>query len=235
MSLAADRAYECIRSGILNGEFAPASRLKEEELVRVCGVSRTPVREALGRLAAEDYVIVTRNQGAQVKSWSEADVADLFDLRALLEGHAAARAAQHIDAAGLRLLRENIQEMEAVFSGGASDARKTATFLRLNGQLHETIWKAAGSERLESLLSRLVEQALVVRTAHQFTMERIAQSHGHHCDLVEALANGDRVWAEAVMRGHIRAALVYVQRHDRETSSGAATSSGLAKCIQSAV
>ena len=229
MSLAADRAYERIRSGILNGEFAPASRLKEEELVRICGVSRTPVREALGRLAAEDYVIVARNQGAQVKAWSDADITDLFDLRALLEGHAASRAAGLIDGAGLQVLQDNIEEMEEVFSSRASDEQKTETFLHLNGQLHETIWKAAGSERLESLLSRLVEQALVVRTAHQFTMERIVQSHQHHRDLVEALANGDPLWAESVMRGHIRAALVYVQQHEREASSGAI------KCIQSVV
>ena len=115
MSLAADRAYERVRAGILNGEFAPASRLKEEELVRLCGVSRTPVREALSRLAAEDYVIVARNQGAHVKTWSDADMTDLFDLRALLEGHAAARAAQLIDSDGLRVLQDNIEEMEAVF------------------------------------------------------------------------------------------------------------------------
>ena len=150
MSLAADRAYERIRAGILSGEFAPASRLKEEELVRVCGVSRTPVREALGRLAAEDYVIVVRNQGAQVKTWSDEDMADLFDLRALLEGHAAARAARLIDSAGLRFLQDNIEQMERVFESHASDQQKTETFLRLNGQLHEAIWKAAGSERLES-------------------------------------------------------------------------------------
>ncbi len=229
MSLAADRAYERVRAGILNGEFAPASRLKEEELVRLCGVSRTPVREALSRLAAEDYVIVARNQGAHVKTWSDADMTDLFDLRALLEGHAAARAAQLIDSDGLRVLQDNIEEMEAVFRSRASDARKTGAFLHLNGQLHESIWKAAGSERLKSLLGRLVEQALIVRTAHRFTMDRIVQSHRHHRDLVEALANGDPLWAEAVMRGHIRAALVFVRQHSRKTSSADV------KCIQSAV
>ena len=227
LSLAADRAYERIRAGILSGEFAPASRLTEERLVRVCGVSRTPVREALGRLAAEDYVILTRNQGAQVKTWSDADIEELFDLRALLEGHAASLAAQHMDAPCLRLLRDNIEKMEAVFASCASDEKKTETFLRLNGQLHETIWRAAGSERLESLLGRLVEQALVVRTAHQFTMDRIVQSHQHHRDLVEALANGDSLWAEATMRGHIRAALVVVRQYGRDTSP-----SDL-KCIQS--
>ena len=213
MSLAADRAYERIRTGILSGEFAPASRLKEAELVRVCGVSRTPVRQALGRLAAEDYVIVVRNQGAQVKTWSDEDVVDLFDLRALLEGHAAARAARLINSAGLRFLRDNVDEMEEVLGSRASDRQKTETFLRLNGQLHEAVWKAAGSERLESLLVRLIEQALVVRTAHQFTMDRILQSHQNHRDLVEALANRDPLWAEAVMRGHIRAAMVYVRQH----------------------
>ena len=227
MSLAADRAYERIRAGILSGEFAPASRLKEEELVRVCGVSRTPVREALGRLAAEDYVIVVRNQGAQVKTWSDEDMADLFDLRALLEGHAAARAARLIDSAGLRFLQDNIEQMEAVFGSHASDQQKTETFLRLNGQLHEAIWKAAGSERLESLLVRLIDQALVVRTAHQFTMDRIAQSHQHHRDLVEALANRDPLWAEAVMRGHIRAALVFVRQY------AAGVASADQHCIQS--
>ncbi len=226
MSRAVDRAYERIRSGILKGEFAPASRLKEEELVRLCGVSRTPVREALGRLAAEDYVIVARNQGAQVKTWSDADMADLFDLRALLEGHAAARAAAVIDPEEVRRLRENVDAMEAVLASFASDEEKTDTFLRLNGEFHEAIWKAAGSERLESLLGRLVEQALVVRTAHQYTMDRIVQSQRHHRDLVTALGNGDALWAEAVMRGHIRAALVFVRQHGgRPAPAGGRTSS----------
>ena len=228
MSLAADRAYERIRAGIVNGEFAPASRLKEEELVRLCGVSRTPVREALGRLAAEDYVIVAPNQGAQVKTWSDADVTDLFDLRALLEGHAAARAARLVDSETLRRMQDNIEEMETVFASSASDARKTETFLRLNGQLHESIWKAARSERLESLLGRLVEQALVVRTAHQYTMDRIVRSHQHHRELVEAVADGDPIWAESVMRAHIRAALVFVRQHAQGTS-GSATGLPLAQ------
>lgn len=239
MSRAVDRAYERIRSGILKGEFAPASRLKEEELVRLCGVSRTPVREALGRLAAEDYVIVARNQGAQVKTWTDADMADLFDLRALLEGHAAARAAAVIAPEDVGRLQDNVEEMAAVLAGAASDEEKTETFLRLNGEFHEAVWRAAGSERLESLLGRLVEQALVVRTAHQYTMDRIVQSQRHHRDLVTALGNGDALWAEAVMRGHIRAALVFVRHHgyagpaEDLASSGERASPFGEECIQS--
>ena len=229
ISPATDFAYERIRAGILNGEFPPAGRLKEKELVRICGVSRTPVREALGRLAAEDYVIVTRNQGAQVKTWSDEDMADLIDLRALLEGHAAARAAQRIQSDCLGLLQDNIEEMERVLASRASHERKTETFLRLNRHLHETVWSASGSERLQSLLGRLVKQALVVRTAHRFTLDRIERSHRHHRELVDALAHGDPIWAEAVMRGHIRAALVFMHKYPIEASPDGE------KCIQSAV
>ena len=213
MSRAAEQAYERIREAILGGRFFPAGRLKEEELVVFCGVSRTPVREALRRLAAEDYVVVTRNQGAQVKAWSDEDMEELFDLRALLEGHAAGRAAPRIAPHQLELLRKGIAEMDAVLASSASAPRKTERFVELNRQLHESVWTAAGSERLHSLLSRLVKQAPVVRTARRYTLERIAQSHNHHRELVGALSAQDAVWAKAVMRSHIRAGLAFLREH----------------------
>ncbi len=66
MSTAGGRAYEIIRRSVLDGRFPPGARLKEEELTAMCGVSRTPVREALRRLAVEGLVVVTPHQGAQV-------------------------------------------------------------------------------------------------------------------------------------------------------------------------
>lgn len=213
MSQAADQAYERIREAILGARFHPAARLKEEELVVFCGVSRTPVREALRRLAAEDYVVVTRNQGAQVKVWSDEDMEELFDLRALLEGYAARRAAPRISADQLAPLDKGVDEMAAVLVGPDSARRKTERFVQLNQQLHETVWWAADSERLHALLNRLVKQAPVVRTARRYTLERIARSHGHHRELVEALRARDGIWAEAVMRSHIRAGLAFLREH----------------------
>jgi DNA-binding GntR family transcriptional regulator len=81
---AVDRAYEKIRGGILDGVLAPGSRLKEKALVEYCGVSRTPVRDALRRLAAEDFVSIQPNQGAHVRYWDKEDLDDFFALRALL-------------------------------------------------------------------------------------------------------------------------------------------------------
>lgn len=206
MATAAETAYETIRAHILDGTFAPGMRLKEADLVVFCGVSRTPVREALRRLAAEDFVRIQRNQGAEVKAWSDADLDDLFELRALLEGHAAARAARRIDAEQTARIRAAIEEMDAVLASAMSQERQVTEFLRLNRVVHETVWEAAGSERLVSMLGHLVEQALLVHTARAFSLARISQSHHHHQELLEALQAGDEVWAEGLMRSHIRAA-----------------------------
>lgn len=206
MSKAAEHAYHTIRESILSGEFAPNSRLKEADLVTRCGNSRTPVREALRRLAAEDFILLSRNQGAQVKAWTLDDIDDMYQLRALLEGYSAAKAATRISLKQLDIIRNSIVEMDAVLACDAADEKKVEDFLKLNQIVHTTVWQAAGSERLESMLGRLIEQALVIRTARKFSINRIAQSHHHHEELLSALKAGDASWAESIMRSHIHAA-----------------------------
>ncbi len=206
MSNAVDRAYGKIRAGILDGLLAPGSRLKEKELVEFCGVSRTPVRDALRRLAAEDFVSIQPNQGAQVRSWAKEDLDDLFALRALLEGYAARRAAKLITDEGLIRLENVIGQMSEILQADLPQQEKISEFLRLNRAVHEPIWEASGSKRLIKFLSTLVEQALVVHTVKYFTMDRIATSHRHHEDLLKALKARDESWAESIMTNHIHAA-----------------------------
>ena len=206
MSNAVDRAYGKIRAGILDGLLAPGSRLKEKELVEFCGVSRTPVRDALRRLAAEDFVSIQPNQGAQVRSWTKEDLDDLFALRALLEGYAARRAAELITDEGLSRLENAIGQMNEILQADLPQQEKISEFLRLNRAVHEPIWEASGSKRLIKFLSTLVEQALVVHTVKYFTMDRIATSHRHHEDLLKALKARDESWAESIMTNHIHAA-----------------------------
>ncbi len=212
MSRAVEIAYEKIRQAIQSGRFAPGDHLKEAQLVAYCGVSRTPVRSALNRLAADDLVILHANQGARVKEWPDDDVDDLFALRALLEGYAAARAAEHISLNQLEKLQVSINEMDAVLASKQPQPEKTREFLRLNAVVHAAIWEASGSARLQSMLTKLVEQALQVRTAATFTLERIAESHHHHQELLSALEAHDPLWAEAIMRSHIRAAQASLKR-----------------------
>lgn len=206
MSKASNEVYRRIRESILSGEFAPGTRLKENELVELCGYSRTPVREALRKLASEDYITINTNQGAEVKTWSSDEIDDLFHLRSLLEGYSASRAAKNISLIQLKKVNDSITEMDRILAKEGNSEDYIEDFLRLNQVIHNTIWEAAGSERLESMLSRLIEQALVARTARQFTIERLSQSHNHHKELYNALKSHDEAWAESIMRSHIHAA-----------------------------
>src|SRR5699024_10544337 len=120
MSQTADRVYSDLHREILNGKRMAGSRVREEEVAETYGVSRTPVREALRRLSSNGLVELIPNRGAEVVNWAADDIEELFDLRSLLEGHAARQAAQRgkVDPARLRDL---CTRMEAHLDG--SNAR----------------------------------------------------------------------------------------------------------------
>ena len=216
MAKAANLAYDTVREAILNGDFKPGERLPEQALVRLCGCSRTPVREALRRLAADHYVVVSSNQGAQVRNWDEEDIDELFDLRALLEGSAASRAATRIDPEALRRLTKKLDDLDDALNNDAMpEKQKISEFLSHNSEFHGIVVRAANSPRLESLLSNLIEQAIVVHTAQNSSMERIRESQRHHRELVDALRAKNEVWAKAVMTNHIYAARTALTPHEQ--------------------
>ncbi len=213
MSRAVELAYQRVREGILSGRFAPGERLKEATLVQYCGVSRTPVRSALGRLAAEDFIELSSNQGARVRSLNRRELDDMFSLRALLEGFAASRAAQRINAKQLARMEAALKAYEAQAKRpGIDDEARVEAFLKSNSEVHGIVWEASGSELLPGMLRRLVDRALQVHTARFFTAKRMAESHRHHTQLLRALEAGDARRAETVMSGHIQAARKVLQQ-----------------------
>jgi DNA-binding GntR family transcriptional regulator len=201
VSKASELAYARIRQGITGGEWPPGTPLREEELAALCGVSRTPVREALRRLEAE--YLVRRTEGARsfVADWSADDVAEMFALRAILEGHAAARAAKRITPEAIGRLQALNAEVWA--SCGTDD---TDRFLAANRQFHAIVLEAAASPRLAQMLGALVEQPVVRRTAQRYGRGEFARSHAEHAALIEAFVARDPQWAESTMTGHIRRA-----------------------------
>ncbi len=204
MTAAADHAYEAIKSRILSGDLPPGTRLREVHLARETGVSRTPVREALRRLSAEGLAVVLPRRGAVVGQWSLADVEEIFELRVLLEGYGAGRAAQRIDETTLAELEELAREMEALRQRGRP--RDLARITDLNSRFHLAIARASGSGRLVSLVSQIMEMPLVVRTFHRYSPEELARSMAHHIELVAAMRAGSSQWAENLMRTHLLAA-----------------------------
>ena len=211
MAKASDKAYETIRAMILSGELAAGDQLGEEALADRCGVSRTPVRDALRRLEAELLVNRTDSQRSYVADWSIDDVADAFELRAMLEGHAARRAAERMDDETLERLRACNSGLFSAVKGKNADI---GTFLDRNREFHAIILEAADSRRLASLLGSLIEQPVVWRTAQHYGRESFNRSHSEHDDLLAAFARRDGAWAQDIMAGHIRRAFhAYADAH----------------------
>lgn len=203
MTRAADHAYAEIRSLILSGDAAPGTQLTEEQLADICGVSRTPVRDALRRLEAELYIVRSGSQRAFVADWSHADVDEMFTLRGMLEAHAARRAATRFDADGLAALRACNATIEAAVRRDEPDI---PAFLASNREFHRLIVDAAQSPRLAVTLATLVEQPVVRRTAMHYGRDQLTRSASEHRELILAFEAGDADWAHAVMTGHIRRA-----------------------------
>lgn len=203
MLSAAERAYEAIRQGIASGEYASGDRLREEDLSSAFGVSRTPVREALRRLGAEGFVEFLANRGAHVASWPDDQLEEIFDLRALLEGYAASRAAVRMDADQVVKLSELATGMDELVHRRQPDLEAIAT---LNNEFHQLMLVASRGPQLEFLAGAIVHIPLVHRTFSRYSRSDLARSAAQHLELVEACRAGDGAWAEAVMRSHILSA-----------------------------
>ncbi|MGH3148074.1 MAG: GntR family transcriptional regulator [Rubrobacter sp.] len=193
---------ERLRALIFTGEYGPEERLIEEQLAERLGVSRTPVRQALTALEAEGLVEIAPNRGATVRSFSVADVWDIYDLRAVLEGHAARRAAGRIRREALVRLGELAAEMEGLAGRFEDHEEEIRALVALNQEFHGTIVEASGNERLAHLIRRTVEIPLMFKAFFWYTPhERVISNH-YHRQILHALENGDADRAEIVMREH---------------------------------
>jgi len=203
MSRASDHAYRFIRAEILSGSLAPGEQVREEQLADVCGVSRTPVREALRRLEAERFVHRNDSQRTFVTNWSMDEVEESFALRGILEGRAAARAATRITAADIDQLDAHNRAIQKAIEADRFDLE---SFIGHNRAFHGIILEAAASHNLAQLLGRIVEQPIIARTARQYDRAQLVRSVAEHDEIILAFRRRDSAWAEAVMTAHIRRA-----------------------------
>ena len=201
---AVDKAYATVRDGILAGRFAPRSRLTEQDVAATAGVSRTPVREALRRLHAEGLVEFTPNQGAVVTLWSVDDADEIFDLRAVLESHGAARAAALATPAQIAELTR-LAEEQCTEAGkrGEGHRERIAT---LDSRFHRRLQEAAASPRLTRALASLLDAPLRMKAFLDYGADDLQRGAAHHLELVQAIAARDPQWAASLMRAHILAA-----------------------------
>jgi DNA-binding GntR family transcriptional regulator len=190
-------AYDAIRDAILGGRYAPGQRLVTEDLARELGVSRMPVREALHRLQVAGLVSITPHRGAIVSHLSEAEVAEIFHIRAVLEGLATRLAATTLTPGDHKRLGTLLDEM-----GRAARAHDPEKVLLINRDFHAVFWKAARAPRLRELLENLYDACQRFRNLSVMLPGRLDQITQEHRRIVRALAQGDAAAAERHAKAH---------------------------------
>jgi DNA-binding GntR family transcriptional regulator len=191
-------AGELIREAIVDGRLAPGQRLKEEELARELGMSRTPIREALLLLHSEGLVESVPRRGATVRAYAVDDLDDVYELRAVLEGHAARRAATRVTADDVRRLEESCTRFEQLRA--EDDLRDQVTE---NLFFHNVILDVAASDRLRDLVRKVIEVPLVYKSYYWYSVEQKLISEHYHRQLTRALRVGDAERAELLMKEHV--------------------------------
>ena len=192
-------AVDAIAEAILEGRLRPGARLKERELAELLGISRTPIREALQVLRSRGLVELEPNRGARVASYDAAHLGDLYELRALLEGHVARLAARHATRDAQEALRASCDRFDALVEAGDD----LPALVRENGRFHGTLVEAARSPRLAGMLQSVVEVPLLYRAFTRYSADELRASGHFHRQIARAVAAGDGERAERIMKEHI--------------------------------
>lgn len=207
----AQRALAILRQRILGGDLRGGQRLYEVALAQDLSISRTPVRDALARLAAEGLLDRAANGGFLVRTFAVRDVVDTIDLRGLLEGAAARMAAERgVPDPQLAQARALLAQIDAAFD---DDRLNIDSYARLNTQFHALLADMAQSDVIAREIARInalpfaAPSAFLDDPSQQATSARaLALTQAQHHAIVDAIAMREGARAESLAREHTRAA-----------------------------
>lgn len=195
--VAADYAYARLKGGILDGYLQPGARLREAELASLLGISRTPLRQALARLELEGLLEVLPRAGLVVSSLDDQAVLELYNTREVLEGAAAAMAAEKATQVDIERLASMLEEEQPIPTD-PSELR------RLNRSFHDALYDASHNRFLIKSLHGLHDALALLGPTTLTAPGRPQVAHEEHRSIVEAIARGDGAAAEAAARAHVR-------------------------------
>jgi DNA-binding GntR family transcriptional regulator len=189
-----EMTYRSIKQNVLDGTFGLESRLTEEALSTQLGISKSPVREALNRLAAEGLISIEARRGAYLRQFSAKEVADLYELRELLEVQSISLAIITPDL--LRSLAASITRTRAQLKAGSKSGHIQEDLV-----FHALIPAATGNEELCRVIENVQHKSLL---CHSRSYELSSDSAPTaHLKIYQALRNGTKSEARAAMREHI--------------------------------
>jgi DNA-binding GntR family transcriptional regulator len=194
-----EMVYRRLVRAIVELELEPGQQLRERQLAEQMGVSKTPIREALVRLEKEGLVTVAPYRGAIVRGYSQTDIREIYELRELLEGFCARRAAMQINEADETDLRTNVRRSRLLLDQGTTDEIPA-----LFDDFDRILYRQAAGHRIGGLL---VELDLHLERLGNLTVGvpgRLDASVRQHEEIVTAITKRDPIAAEAACREHIR-------------------------------
>lgn len=193
-------AWGRIKQMILEYHLRPGQKLEHQALSDRLGMSRTPVREALGRLTEEGFVVRTPHKGYFVQEITEAEAKELFDLREWLELYSVERAIKNSTVKDLRELRAILGSYRKAISQGVS----RQMFL-VDEDFHLKIAEIAGSSMLKRMLTTLFEKIIMKRTMEGISPLSGLESYRRHLRIFKAIENRDVREARQQIKEHAQA------------------------------
>jgi len=193
-----DQLAAHLRDMIMEGVFKPGEKIQEQDLCDRFGVSRTPIREALRALAAEGFLTLTPNRGARIAKPSVEEIEELYPLIGALEGLAGELACARITDEGIRRIEGLHRRMMAYYRKG-----KLAETKKLNRQIHEAIFEAAGNASLTAQYRNLMIRTHSIRYVVRESAERLRESQKDHENMIAALRARDGIKLGQILREHL--------------------------------
>ncbi len=191
-------AYARLLTELREGRLNPGDRLRETELADRLGMSRTPVREAIRQLEADGIVTHVPRQGATIRTLDYAEVMELYEMRAVLEGTAARLAARAASDIEIEELIDMNQQMAQL--GNAPEA------FVLNRQFHAALLDAAKNRFLARSIHTLQKALMILGPTTLTEPDRAAKAVEEHFGVLDAIRAREGALAEAAMRAHLEAA-----------------------------
>ncbi len=142
-----------IRDAIIKGDLKPGERVAESSLSASLGISRTPIREAIRQLESEGFLTVEPRKGATVSSFSDRNIREFYEIKSILEGHAARCAALNLSEADIERMQDLNEQMKKRLL-----KRDANALLRLHNEFHDVFLASCGNERLRDLVNNLVRR-----------------------------------------------------------------------------
>ena len=200
---ATEAATDALRQLILSGAVAPGVPLRQDELARQLGVSRTPLREALHRLTVEGLIRLDHHKGAVAATPSIAELKEIYELQEILECHAVKEAIKNRTDESVLVLRSCIEDL--------AHAKGATAWIRGNLAFHEQLYRMSGKTLIVDVITQLRNRASLYINMVARSEESRDRAEREHEEMVDALVGGDSERLEGLIKAHLRATLAWVE------------------------